>query len=419
MSFMDGNATITFLILLVLVVFSAFFSSAETAYTCLNRVRLKNMANSGNKRAEKVLALAEDYDRLISSILIGNNIVNILSTSLATALFVRLLGSSGVSVSTAVMTVVILLIGEVAPKSIARVMNEKLAFAFYPLLCLIVKLLTPLNFLMGCWQSLIGKLVREDEDHGVTEEELITMVEEAQNDGEIDEHEGELIRSAIEFTDLSVEDILTPRVDIVAVDVEKTEDEVAARFAESGFSRLPVYEESVDNIIGILHEKDFYRNRGRRSVREMMTTPTCVMPNTRLSVLLKLLQQTKGHMAVVMDEYGGVIGIVTLEDILEELVGEIWDEHDEIIEEFKRLPDGSYRIACGANLDDLLEMFSIKKEYESVTVSGWVLEEMGTFPQQGDTFDCEQLHVTVEKVDKRRVLQILVQVRPTETSEEE
>ena len=414
---MDGNTAITFLVLLILVLCSAFFSSAETAYTCLNRVRLKNMANSGNKRAEKVLALAEDYDRLISSILIGNNIVNILSTSLATALFVRLLGSSGVTVSTVVMTIAILLLGEVAPKSIARVMNEKLAFAFFPVLSLIVKVFTPLNFVMGCWQNLIGRLVKEDEEHGVTEEEIMTMVEEAQSDGEIDEHESELIRSAIEFTDLCVEDILTPRVDIVAVDIGDTEDEIAARFAESGFSRLPVYEESVDDIIGILHEKDFYRNRGRRSVREMMTTPTCVMPNTRLSVLLKLLQQTKGHMAVVMDEYGGVIGIVTLEDILEELVGEIWDEHDEIVEEFQRLPDGRYRVECSANLDDLLEIFSIKKEYESVTVSGWVLEEMGTFPQEGDTFDCEQLHVTVEKVDKRRVIQILIEVRPAEQAE--
>lgn len=416
---MDGNTAITFLVLLILVFCSAFFSSAETAYTCLNRVRLKNMANSGNKRAEKVLALAEDYDRLISSILIGNNIVNILSTSLATALFVRLLGSSGVTVSTVVMTIAILLLGEVAPKSIARVMNEKLAFAFFPVLSLIVRVFTPLNFVMGCWQNLIGRLVKEDEEPSVTEEEIMTMVEEAQSDGEIDEHESELIRSAIEFTDLCVEDILTPRVDIVAVDIGDTEDKIAARFAESGFSRLPVYEESVDDIIGILHEKDFYRNRGRRSVREMMTTPTCVMPNTRLSVLLKLLQQTKGHMAVVMDEYGGVIGIVTLEDILEELVGEIWDEHDEIVEEFQRLPDGRYRVECSANLDDLLEIFSIKKEYESVTVSGWVLEEMGTFPQEGDTFDCEQLHVTVEKVDKRRVVQILIEVHPAEQTSEE
>ena len=299
---MDGNATLTFAILIALVCCSAFFSAAETAYTCLNRVRLKNLANSGNKRAEKVLALSEDYDRLISSILIGNNIVNILSTSLATVLFVQLLGSSGVTVSTVVMTVSVLLLGEVAPKSIARVRNEKIAFAFYPALSFIVKLLRPLNFLMGCWQSLIGRMIKDDAEHGVTEEELITMVEEAESDGEIDEHESELIRSAIEFTDLCVEDILTPRVDIVAVDVEATEAEIAAQFAESGFSRLPVYEENVDDIIGILHEKDFYRSRGRTGVREMMTTPICVMPTTRLSGQLKLLQRQRGRRAVGKSE---------------------------------------------------------------------------------------------------------------------
>ena len=414
---MDGNATLTTIILVILVAFSAFFSSAETAYTSMNRVRIKNMANSGNKRAEKVLALAEDYDRLISSILIGNNIVNILSSSLATVLFVGFLGNKGVTLSTVVMTVVILLFGEVSPKSIARVKSETIAMAFYPMLSFIVKLLTPFNFLMGCWQSLIAKLFKGEEDHGVTEEELITMVEEAENDGEIDEHESELIRSAIEFTDLCVEDILTPRVDIVAVDVEESAEEITSKFAESGFSRLPVYQESVDDIIGILHEKDFYRNRERLNVRDMMTTPVFVMPSTSLSALLKMLQQQKGHMAVVMDEYGGVIGIVTLEDILEELVGEIWDEHDEIVEEFQRQPDGSYRVDGSANLDDLLDIFGLKTEYESVTVNGWVLEEMGTFPQVGDQFDCEHLHVTVEQVDKRRVTQILIV--PGEKSEED
>lgn len=407
---MDGNATLTFIVLAILVAGSAFFSASETAYTSMNRVRIKNMANSGNKRAEKVLALAEDYDRLISSVLIGNNIVNILASSLATVMFVSLLGNSGVTVSTVVMTIVILLFGEVAPKSIARVKSESIAFAVYPVLNVIVKVLLPLNFLMGCWQKLIGKMFKDDEEHVVTEEELITMVEEAESDGEIDEHESELIRSAIEFTDLCVEDILTPRVDIVAVDVNESRDEINDKFAQSGFSRLPVYQESVDDIIGILHEKDFYRSNDNMNVRSMMTTPICVMPTTRLSVLLKMLQQQKGHMAVVMDEYGGVIGIVTLEDILEELVGEIWDEHDEIVEEVKRQSDGTYRVDGGANLDDLLDMFDLKREYESVTVNGWVLEEMGTFPQVGDSFDCEHLHVTVEAVDKRRVTQILIEV---------
>ena len=414
---MDGNAVLTIGILIFLILCSAFFSSAETAYTGLNRVRLKNLANAGDRRAEKVLALSERYDTLISSILIGNNIVNILASSLATVLFVQFVGASGVTVSTVVMTVAVLLFGEVAPKSIARVRSEKIAFAFYPMLAAIVKLLTPLNFLMGCWQKLIGRLVREEEDHGVTEQELITLVEEAESGGEIDESESELIRSAIGFNDTTAEDILTPRVEIEAVSIHDSRDTVARKFVESGFSRLPVYEDGVDDIIGILHEKDFYSSRGR-PVGQLMTKPVCVMPNTHLGPLLKLLQKSKNHMAVVMDEYGGVTGIVTLEDILEELVGEIWDEHDEVVEEFQPQPDGSWRVDCSASLEDFTDHFKLTKEYDSVTVNGWVLEEMGRFPQPGDTFECEDLRVRIVSVDKRRVLWILVSVAEKEEKAE-
>ncbi|MBQ8971675.1 MAG: HlyC/CorC family transporter [Clostridia bacterium] len=415
---MDANGTLTIAILVLLVLCSAFFSSAETAYTALNQVRLKNMAASGNKRAEKVLSLAENYDKLISSILIGNNIVNILASALATVFFVQMLGSSGVTVSTIVMTIAVLLFGEVTPKTIARILSDRLVFIFYPVLNFIVHLLTPLNFLMGQWQKLIGKLVRRGDGPSVTEEELITMVEEAESDGEIDEHESELIRSAIEFNDITVEDILTPRVEITAVHIHDSTKDIAAKFAESGYSRLPVYEDNMDDIVGILHEKDFYRNRSHLSVAQMMRKPICVLPSTRLSDMLKLLQRSKSHMAVVVDEYGGVTGIVTLEDILEELVGEIWDEHDEVVEEFQKLPDGSWRVECSAGLDDFLELFQLDKEYDSVTVNGWVLEEIGAFPQPGDTFECENLHVTIERVDKRRVEQIRVEVNSKQLEEQ-
>ncbi|MBQ6594093.1 MAG: HlyC/CorC family transporter, partial [Clostridia bacterium] len=209
------------------------------------------------------------------------------------------------------------------------------------------------------------------------------------------ENESQLIRSAIEFTDISVEDILTPRVDIVAIPENASPEVIAQRFAESGYSRLPVYRDGIDDIIGVLHEKDFYRNRGRSPLRTLLQRPLYTMPSTRLSVMLKRFQQNKAHMAVVMDEYGGVLGLVTLEDILEELVGEIWDEHDEIIEEYRQLPDGSYLVSGGASLDDLLDRFHLKGEYESVTVSGWVQEELGEFPKEGDSFTCEDLRVTV------------------------
>ena len=411
---MDTGDLSTIIALVFLVICSAFFSASETAYTSLNLVRMKRMAADGDARAAKVLKLAERYESLLSSILIGNNIVNILASSLATVLFVRALGNKGVTVSTLVITVVILLIGEVTPKNIAKEHAEAIAMKFYPVLFALTKLFTPLNWLLGCWQKLIGKVVKPAKDRGYTEEELITIVEEAENEGGIDSHESELIKSAIEFTDVDVEEILTPRVEVQAVELGAGDEEISELFQESGYSRLPVYQETVDNIVGILHEKDFYANRGKVPVRELMSTPTYVMQNTKVSDLLKLLQKTKSHMAVVVDEYDGVQGIVTMEDILEELVGEIWDEHDEVVEEYRALPDGGYLVDGGANLDDMLELFDVHKEYDPVTVNGWVREELGRFPKAGDSFECDNLIVTVEKAEKRRATEVRVVRKPEE-----
>ena len=405
---MDTGDLTTIIALVILVSCSAFFSASETAYTSLNMVRIKRMAAEGDVRAAKVLKLADRYESLLSSILIGNNIVNILASSLATVLFVKLLGSNGVSVSTLITTVVILLFGEVTPKNIAKDHAEDIALKFYPVLFLLVKLFTPFNWLLGCWQKLIGKMVKPAEDRGYTEEELITIVEEAENEGGIDAHESELIRSAIEFTDVDVEEILTPRVDIQAISIDATDEEIANEFVDGGYSRLPVYQETVDNIVGILHEKDFYANRGMKTVRDLMSTPTFIIQTTKVSDLLKMLQKSKAHMAVVVDEYDGVLGIVTMEDILEELVGEIWDEHDEVIEDYRQLPDGSYLVHGSANLDDMLELFDIHTEYDPVTVNGWVQEELGRFPKAGDSFECEGLYVTVEKAEKRRATDVRV-----------
>ena len=417
---MDTGDLGTIVALIFLVICSAFFSASETAYTSLNTVRMKRMAADGDVRAAKVLKLAERYESLLSSILVGNNIVNILCSSLATVLFVRALGSSGVSVSTAATTVVILLFGEVTPKNIAKEHAETIALKFYPILFALTKMFAPINYLLGLWQKLIGKVVKPAEDRGFTEEELITIVEEAESEGGIDAHESELIRSAIEFTDVDVEEILTPRVDMQAVGMDATAEEIARTFQESGYSRLPVYQDTVDNIVGVLHEKDFYTRRETADLREIMTQPTFVMQTTKVSDLLKLLQKTKSHMAVVVDEYDGVQGIVTMEDILEELVGEIWDEHDEVVEDYRALPEGGYMVSGSANLDDMLELFDIDKEYDPVTVNGWVQEQLGRFPKAGDHFDCDGLHVTVEKADKRRATEVRVErCEPEETAEGE
>ncbi len=399
--------------LILLVVMSGYFSATETAFTSLNRVRMKTKAENGDRRAAKTLALAEDYDKLLSTILIGNNIVNNVATTLSAVLFIQLLGEkNGPAISAAVLTVVILIFGEVSPKSLAKEHAEQMAMLSTPLIRVLMVLLAPANFLFTQWRKLLSALFSRGDADGITEEELVTMVDQAKTEGGLDEHESQLIRAAIEFNDLEVSEILTPRVDLSAVSEDESLEGLAALFAESGFSRLPIYRDTVDNIVGVIHEKDFYaaRYRGNRQLKDMVAPVLYTTASTKISELLRILQKNKAHMAVVVDEYGGTEGIATLEDILEELVGEIWDEHDEVIEEFKKQEDGSYLIACSANLDDLFDLFSIKGECDCATVSGWVMEQVGRVPEEGDAFQTDGLSVAVTAVEHRRVLEIRVEV---------
>ena len=400
-------------VLVLMVVMSGYFSATETAFTSLNRIRLKSRADNGDKKAEKTLALAEDYDKLLSTILIGNNIVNNVAATLSTLLFIKLIDqTNGPAVSTIVLTVVVLIFGEISPKSLAKESPESFAMFSAPLLRLFMAVLTPLNFLFTQWKKLMSKVFRPKGDDGITEEELVGMVDQAQTEGGLDEHESDLIRNAIEFNDLEVSEILTPRVDLTAADEESSMEEIAALFAETGYSRIPIYHETVDNIVGVIHEKDFYaaRYRGETMVSNLKAPVFYTTGNTKVFELLRILQKNKVHMAVVVDEYGGTQGIVTLEDILEELVGEIWDEHDEVIETFQKQSDGSYLIACSADLDDMYDLFQVKGACDAATVSGWVLEQVGRVPEAGDHFTAEGLDVTVTKVEHRRVLEIQVQV---------
>ena len=398
--------------LVILVILSAFFSATETAFTSLNRIRLKSRADSGNKRAALTLRIAEDYDKLLSTNLIGNNIVNISASTVGTVLFTKLFLDYGPLVSTVVLTVVILVFGEISPKSMAKENAEAFAMFAAPIMRVLMTVLAPVNYLFAQWKKLLSRIFRKSEEEGITEEELITMVDQAENEGGLDQHEGQLIRSAIEFNDLEVEEILTPRVDIVAAEDTATMDEIAAIFAENGYSRLPIYHDTIDNIIGVIHEKDFHaaRYHGREDVSAIVSNVLYTTGSTKISDLLRILQRAKAHMVIVVDEYGGTEGLCTLEDIVEELVGEIWDEHDEVIEEFKKQSDGSYLISCNANLTDLYDLFSIKGERDCTTVSGWVMEEVGRVPEEGDHFVCENLDVTVTRVDHRRVLEIRVVV---------
>ena len=409
---MDSSSIAMIVALVVMVAMSAYFSATETAFTSLNRIRLRTRAENGSIRAAKTLALAEEYDKLLSTILIGNNIVNITATTVATVLCTKWFHQYGPTVSTVALTVIILIFGEITPKSLAKERAESFAMFATPLLKVFMVVLTPVNFFFTQWKKLMGRVFRGGEEDGITEEELVGMVDQAETEGGLDEHESDLIRAAIEFNDLEVSEILTPRVDLVAADEDSTMEEIASLFAESGYSRLPIYHETVDNIVGVIHEKDFYaaRYRGETMVSRLKTPVFYTTGNTKISELLRILQKNKAHMAVVVDEYGGTEGIATLEDILEELVGEIWDEHDEVIEIFNKQEDGSYLIACSADLDDMYDLFQVKGDCDAATVSGWVMECVGRVPEEGDHFRSDGLDVTVTKVEHRRVLEIRVRV---------
>ena len=349
---------------------------------------MKGLAEKGNKKAEKVLELSDKYDSLLSTILIGNNIVNILCASLGTLLFTALLSSPdlGATISTVVITLALLIFGEISPKTMAKKSPEKFAMFSAPIIGVLLVLFTPLNFVFKHWQKLISKLAKDDEDKGMTEEELISIIEEAEEEGDIDEQESTLIKSAIEFNDLEVGDIYTPRIDIVAIPRDAKNEEIVRVFTEAGYSRLPVYEDDLDNITGILYYKDFYTeiNGTENSIDELICKkPVFYVTKTmKIKELLKELQEKQLHLAVVTDEYGSTAGIVTLEDILEEIVGEIWDEHDEKVEEFKEISEDEYIVSGMANLEKLFDMLDISEEPDVLTVNGWAMKELGRIPQE-------------------------------------
>ena len=411
--------------LVILVGFSAFFSASETAFSSLNQIRLKSRAEDGDSSAARVLNMAEQYDKLLSTILIGNNIVNIAAASIGTILFTRMLGAErGATVSTIVLTIIVLIFGEVTPKSLAKEMPEKVATAVSPFLVLLMALMTPLTWLFTQWKKLLGHFVHSGEADTITEGELMTMVSEAENDGELTDRESELIRSAIEFDDVEVEEILTPRVDVVAVEDDIPLEELAQTFAESGYSRLPVYHGTIDNIIGVVHEKDFYIARLKKATKiDDLVVPTLYTTgSTQISQLLRTLREQHHHLAVVVDEYGGTEGIITLEEILEELVGEIWDEHDEVTEDFRKQSDGSWLVSGSASVDDLYEELDLPEEedIDSNTVNGLVQEKTCHLPKVGDRFTLGEYDGVVTRTAKRRVTEVrLTPAAPAEDAEKD
>lgn len=422
---MESHIIVDIVAIIILVILSAFFSATETAFTSLNRIRVKNMAAEGNKKARLVLQLEENYDKLLTTILIGNNIVNISMTAIATILFVELFGSYGPTLSTVVITIVVLIFGEISPKGIAKESAESFSMFSAPVLRVLMAVFTPVNFLFAKWKQILARLFKLGNDRTITEDELLTMVEEAETIGGIDNEQSELIQNAIEFNDLEAWDVLTPRVDMKAVDAEASIEEVAQLFKNTGFSRLPVYEDDIDKIMGVLNQKDFhnYIAGTGRNISDYVKPVVFVAGAIKISALLKKMQQMKTHMAIVIDEYGGTEGLVTMEDIIEELVGEIYDEHDAVIsQEIIPLQNGSYRVKCNASIAKVFDFFDIEEEMDVQTVNGWVVVQLDKLPVKNDTFrqqiDNKLLKVRVTKADERRALEINLVVEETEPEEE-
>ena len=417
------------IIILLCVVMSAYFSATETAFSTFNKIRVKNLAEKGNKRAARALKLSENYDTLISTILIGNNIVNILAASLATLYFTDLLkgGSAAqfaTTISTAVMTILVLTFGEISPKTLAKQSPEKFVLFATPLISVLVVIFTPLSFIFKQLQNMLTKIFKSDDEQGMTEEELISIIEEAAEDGDLDEEESTLIKSAIEFNELEVGDIFTPRIDITAVRSDISKEDLAKVFSESGYSRIPIYDDDLDNINGLVYYKDFFSDAQNTAIpiSEIVKPVMYVTKTQKINDVLKDLQEKQMHMAIVTDEYGSTAGIVTLEDILEEIVGEIWDEHDEIIEEIKNVGDGEYIVSGMANLEKLFEELDIQldEEMDAMTVNGWAMNILDRIPEEGDSFEELGLTVKVLKMDGRRIEDLhILDNRSTESEEEE
>ena len=404
----------TLIIIVICMIISAFFSACEMSFSSVNRVRIKSMADQGNRKAQTVLRMLDNYDNLLSTILVGNNVVNILCSSMATVLFIALLDEArGPGVATIVTTVVILLFGEISPKSIAKESPEKFAMALASILNIIVKVFTPINWLFGLWKKMLSLLIKKSDEQGITEAELLTYVEEAQQGGGIDEQEGSLIRSALEFTDLEVQDIFTPRIEIVSISTEMSNEEIETVFMDSGYSRLPMHNGNIDEIIGTLYQKDFYRHviHGSCKLVDVVRPAFFTSKYKPLGALLKQMQHEKQHIAIVIDEYGCAAGLVTMEDILEEIVGDIWDEYDVVNDDIVPIEDGMYQVAGTCNVEALFDFLGYKKEFEMITVNGWLMEVLGHIPAVDDVVEEDGFTVTVTKSNGRRAEQVRVVVR--------
>ena len=418
------NITIYLIIIVLLIMISAFCSCIETAFSCASNIRLKKFADAGSKKAKAALYIINHYDKALTAILILNNIVNLGCSSLATVVCLELFGDYGAAISTGATTLLVLTFGEVIPKCLGKEKSDSISMAVAKILKAIMVVLTPFIYAFSAIKTLALKLFRiKQDDTTVTEDELKIIVESIEEQGVLEEQESQMVRSALDFDEKTAEEILTPRVDVTAIDIDESPEKITEIIRSQRFSRIPVYKDTIDNIVGILHSWDYMDEiilGNSPELKDLMVKPEFIFRTQKLSAILANFRKQKLHIAIVTDEYGGTLGILTMEDLLEEIVGEIWDEDEEIEQDFTRLSDGCYKISGDMELEDMLSLFDKKLsdvEADSITVGGFVFDRLGTIPEKGETLVAEGLEFKVQKIKDRRIHSLIV--KEIKTSEDD
>lgn len=404
------------ILIIILIAFSAMFSGCETAFSTVNRMRLKNTAAQGDIRAEKALKIAESFDNSLTTILIGNNIVNIASTSVSTVLFTELFGNKGIGIATVVMTVTVLIFGEILPKTFAKENAEKCALFFAGPLSALIVLFRPLAWVFTLFKNLVSRLYSSsDKAPSVTEDELKYIIDEIEEEGVLEESESDLVRSALDFDETVVSEILTPRVRIVGVEINSTVEEIKQVFLTEMYSRLPVYEKSIDNIVGIITQKDFFRmiSENRNNIQSIIQDVDYMSEFKLINDALHEMQRSKTHMAVILDQYGGTKGIITMEDIIEELVGEIYDENDEVISPLVKISDNVFEASGELTVSEMLETLEYPENYirtSANTVSGWIMELTGHIPEQDEIIQNDCFEIKILEMNGKKIVKIEITI---------
>ena len=417
---MDDGSILSVLIILALLLFADYFAVCETSFAAVSRIRLKTAMERGDRRANKAMYVCEHFAKAIPTILIGTNIVHLSCASYVTVLVTRRWGLSAVTLSTFVTTLVVFFVGEMLPKSIAKKYSLRLALGTASSLVFFMHLLTPVSFILTKIGEFASRLTKGDSEVSVTEDELYDIIENMTDEGDLDSEQGDLVHSALAFGDLTAESILTARVDMETIDVDDPLEEILSQVKASRHSRIPVYQDSVDNNIGVLQIRRFMREylqkREKTDLRSLLDEPYFVHQSAKIDELLSVMSSKKINMTIVTDSYGGTVGIVTVEDILEELVGEIWDEDDEVVEPCVDHGDGSYSFDAGVDIEDAFEFMDYEDpdetDFDHKLLGEWAYEQFDAIPQEGDSFTYNGLRITVEKVQQRRIMKLHIQRLP-------